>query len=132
MFQRLTFESVFSNIGIKGTTKVTASNFYCSASQTHIGGPLRITTLLGKGRMNKQLTKFSSEKRISQWQNVGLPFPQALPPDQSVTLGSPRFHFKFWVPFRGLEEARAVVEMETDLGRWDQMRLTASLTYPRR
>lgn len=45
MFQGLTFEFVFNNIGTKGTTKVTAFNFYCSVSQTGICRPLRIITL---------------------------------------------------------------------------------------
>lgn len=45
MFQGLTFEFVFNNMGIKGTTKVTAFNFYCSVSQTGICRPLRIITL---------------------------------------------------------------------------------------
>lgn len=45
MFQRLTFESVFYNIGIRGTTEMTALNFYCSISQTGICRPLSITIL---------------------------------------------------------------------------------------
>lgn len=45
MFQELTFEFVFNNIGIKGTTKVTAFNFYCSVSQTGICRPVRTITL---------------------------------------------------------------------------------------
>ena len=98
MFQRLTFESVFYNIGIRGTTEMTALNFYCSISQTGICRPLSITILylINVGWISKWV---SSPQRmalpVAEFGNF--PFPKSFPNDQSLTIGSPQFHLKFYV-----------------------------------
>ena len=110
MFQRLTFESVFNNIGIRGTTKMTALNFYCSISQTDVCRPLSITTLylINVGWISKWLS--SPQRMALPVAEFGtLPFPKSFPTHQSLTIGSPQFHFKFCVlqPWDGRGQSRA-------------------------
>lgn len=58
MFQSFTFEFVFNDLGIKGTSEVTAFNFYGSVSQTGTCRPLRIPALylINVGWINKLLS----------------------------------------------------------------------------
>lgn len=117
MFQGLTFELVFNNIGIKRTTNLTTFNFYCSVSQTGICRPLSIITLylINVGWISKWLSSpqrthfpvaefgtFPSPKSfllISRWQQGVLNF-----------ISSFMFH--------GLEKAGARAEMQKNLGDW--------------
>lgn len=112
---KLTFEFVFNNTGIKGTTKVTAFNFYGSFSQTGICRLLRITAvyLINVGWISKWL---SSPQRMDLPVAESGNFPSS---NSFLLIGHWQWEVLSFISssmFHGLEKAGAGMEMKKDLG----------------